>query len=338
MTDTDDVLISREGRLGRIVLNRPRAINALTHPMVVSIQTALDAWADDPEVATVVLTGAGDRGLCAGGDIVSIYRDAVAGSDGAIRFWQDEYVLNATIAEYPKPFVAIMDGIVLGGGIGLAAHASHRVVTETSSLGLPEVTIGFVPDVGGTWLLSRAPGELGTHLALTGGSATAGDAIALGLADSFVPRDQLPEVFAALQRGENVLSIEPPASTLDRGWIDDAYAGDDVGVILERLRAGGHDGVADTIGSKSPTSLALTLASLRRAADLNDLRAVLAQEFRVSSRVLRTHDLAEGIRAQVIDKDRTPHWQPATLAEVGSVDEFFAPLPGGEWVPPRGRA
>ena len=194
-----EVLFERRGQLGHVILNRPRAINALTHGMITAITAQLLAWRDEPSVATVLITGNGERGLCAGGDIVGLYRAATEGDpDSAARFWADEYRMNALIAEYPKPYVAIMDGIVLGGGIGIGAHGSHRIVTERSSLGLPEVGIGFVPDVGSTWLLSRAPGELGTHVALTAGSVGARTPILLGLADALVPSDRLDELVAAL--------------------------------------------------------------------------------------------------------------------------------------------
>ncbi|MBM4569359.1 enoyl-CoA hydratase/isomerase family protein, partial [Rhodococcus hoagii] len=193
-----EVLVERVGALGRITLNRPKAINALNHAMVRSMAAALLEWADDDAVDAVLLTGAGERGLCAGGDIVSIYHDARDGGSGSKDFWRDEYVLNAAIARYRKPYVAIMDGIVMGGGVGVSAHGNVRVVTERSTIGMPEVGIGFVPDVGGTYLLSRAPGELGTHVALTTARMSAGDAIACGFADHFVPSDRVGEFEQAL--------------------------------------------------------------------------------------------------------------------------------------------
>lgn len=332
------VLFERRGRLGVVTLNRPEAINALNHEMVIALQAQVDAWRADDTVQAVALTGAGERGLCAGGDIVSIYEDAKRGGTGSVGFWRDEYVLDATIARYPKPFVAIMDGIVLGGGIGLAAHASHRIVTEKSSVGLPETTIGFVPDVGGTYLLSRAPGEIGTHLALTAGSIDGPDAIAIGFADSFVPSHSIPELLAALEtrppeEAIAAFAVAPPASGLlaQREWVDAAYAGDDVETILERLDAVGTEPAAKAaaaIRRKSPTALHVTLAALRRARALPDLESVLDQEFRVSVRSLGWHDLAEGIRAQVIDKDRDPHWEPAGIADVdpATVSAMFEPL------------
>ena len=334
-----DTLVEVRGRLGLITLNRPRALNALTHGMVGTIRAALDVWALDDAVSTVAIVGAGDRGLCAGGDIVSLYRDATTGGGAAsAAFWRDEYRLNALIARYPKPFVAIMDGVVLGGGIGLSAHGSHRVVTERSKIGMPETAIGFVPDVGGTWLLSRAPGELGTHLALTAAIIGAGDAIAVGLADSFVASERLGSLVSALESANADEAIAahcdaPPSSKLiaERRWIDAAYAGDDVGTILERLRSthvAAAGTAAESIAAKSPTALAITLAALRRAAKLGSLEEVLAQEYRVSLRALRSPDFAEGVRAQVIDKDRSPRWSPRTGAEVDVdlVAASFAPL------------
>jgi enoyl-CoA hydratase len=333
-----ELVVERRGRVGHLLLNRPRAINALTIGMVRGIARALEEWRDDDRVTTVLLTGAGDRGLCAGGDIVSIYEDARSGGSASEGFWREEYRLNAAIAGYPKPYVAVQYGVVLGGGIGVSAHGSVRIVTETSGLGMPETGIGFVPDVGGTWLLSRAPGELGTHLALTGQPAGPADAIHLGLSDHFIARERLPEFADALET-EDVGAVvarfasKPPAGSLadDAGWIDAAYAGDGVAEIVGRLSHSEEPAAraaAETIGSRSPTALAVALAALRRARQLADLESVLDQEFRVSLRCLGEPDLAEGIRAQVIDKDRTPRWNPASIDNVdpAHVETFFAPL------------
>ncbi len=199
-TGTADVLLRTEGRAGFVTLNRPRALNALTHAMVLAVDEALTAWEHDPAVETVVIDGAGERGLCAGGDIRAIHDDARAGGTASAAFWRDEYRLNARIARYPKPYVALMDGIVMGGGVGISAHGSHRVVTERSRVAMPETGIGFVPDVGGTYLLGRAPGELGTHLALTGTPVGAADAILAGLADRYVPAAGLPALADDLTR------------------------------------------------------------------------------------------------------------------------------------------
>ncbi|MEU5420955.1 enoyl-CoA hydratase/isomerase family protein [Streptomyces sp. NPDC001407] len=330
MTSTDDdaVLLRRDGRAGRITLNRPRAINALTHDMVRHVDAALAAWERDDAVATVVTDGAGERGLCAGGDIRFIHDDARAGG-GAMAtraFWRDEYRLNARIAAFPKPYVALMDGLVMGGGVGVSAHGGVRVVTERSAIAMPETGIGFAPDVGGTFLLSRAPGELGTHLALTTARLDAGDAVRAGFADHFVPVARLADFAAALADTDPAEAVRAHAAPVPAGalaahqeWIDHCYAPDSVEEILARLRDSGvpeAKEAAEAIGSKSPTALKVTLAALRRARRLATLDEVLDQEYRVSCASLSDPDLVEGIRAQVVDKDRRPRWHPATLAEV----------------------
>lgn len=332
------VLLRRDGHAAHIVLNRPRAINALTHEMVGIITAALIEWEADDTVRTVVLTGAGERGLCAGGDIVALWQDARVGGTDAAAFWADEYRLNALIAGYPKPYVAIMDGIVLGGGIGLSAHAGDRVVTERSAIGMPETGIGFLPDVGGTFLLSRAPGETGTHLGLTAGSIGAGDAIAIGFADHYVPTDRIAALLDDLSVREAPVALaaaeEPaPDSPLAaaRSWIDEAYAGDDVLAILERLRALGTDEAtrtAATIEAKSPTSVRVTLRALRQAARMTSLPPALDLEYRLALRFHTSHDFVEGVRAQVVDKDRNPQWEPAHVDQVtdAAVAAFFEPL------------
>lgn len=337
-----EVVVERAGTLGRIVLNRPRAINALDHAMVQTIAATLLEWADDDSVHAVLLTGAGERGLCAGGDIVSIYHDAREGGSGSADFWRDEYVLNAAIERYRKPYVAIMDGIVMGGGVGVSAHGGVRIVTERSTIGMPEVGIGFVPDVGGTYLLSRAPGELGTHVALTTARMSAGDAIACGFADHFVPSDRLPEFEEALAGGsvkDAIARFARPAPDPElagqRSWIDAAYAADSVEEIVANLRDSGVPeaaAAAEQILGKSPTAAKVTLRALRRARELHTLEAVLDQEYRVSLACLQSHDLVEGIRAQVVERDRNPAWSPSTLEEVTAeqVDRFFEPLGDAE--------
>ncbi|MEV0675352.1 enoyl-CoA hydratase/isomerase family protein [Actinosynnema sp. NPDC050436] len=312
----EDVLIRVEGRLGRITLNRPKALNALDHAMVRAIDAALVEWADDDGVRAVVVDGAGERGLCAGGDIRPIHDDARGGGTGTLAFWADEYRMNARIARFPKPYTALMDGVVMGGGVGVSAHGSVRVVTERTKLAMPEVGIGLVPDVGGTYLLSRAPGELGTYAALTGAVLDAADAVHCGLADLVVPAERLD----ALRRGEPAAEHAVPAGTsrlaAQRSWIDACFSVDTVEEVLRRLAEHGEDATAKEIRAKSPTSLKVTLAALRRAKALPDLESVLEQEYRVSAACLRGHDLAEGIRAQIIDKDRNPQWRPATLSAV----------------------
>ncbi|MFF9730495.1 enoyl-CoA hydratase/isomerase family protein [Streptomyces albidoflavus] len=340
------VRVRVEGRVGRITLNRPRALNALNHAMVERIAEALDAWEHDPAVTTVVVEGAGERGLCAGGDVRAIREDALRGElDAPLAFWRDEYTLNARIARYPKPYVALMDGIVMGGGVGISAHGSVRVVTERSLVAMPETGIGFVPDVGGTYLLSRAPGELGTHLALTGRPVGAGDALLCGLADHYVPSAELPALVEALAQapeGEDaaatVARLAHPAPegelAAQRGWIDACWSAPTVEEALQRLQESGEPAAketAETVRGRSPLALKTTLAAVRRARALTSLEAVLDQEYRVSAHALAWPDLSEGVRAQVVDKDRAPKWVPATLDAVTdeAVAEAFVPLGEG---------
>ncbi|MER7699647.1 MULTISPECIES: enoyl-CoA hydratase/isomerase family protein [unclassified Streptomyces] len=352
MNDDRPVLLETRGACLHLTLNRPRALNALSHTMVRLLHEALDRAERDEAIDSVLLSGSGDRGLCAGGDIRALHDDARSSGRASLDFWRDEYRLNARIARFPKPYVALMDGIVMGGGVGVSAHAGIRVVTERSRVAMPETAIGFVPDVGGTRLLASAPGELGTHLALTGRSIGAADAVLCGLADRYVPARLLPALTEALGErsvpGASVegmsvggvverFAAEPPAGELaaQRGWIDACYAADTVEEIVRQLRESGvaeAEAAADELLTKAPLALKVTLAAVRRAARLDSLEAVLAQEFRVSSRAFEHPDFVEGVRARIIDKDNAPQWKPGSLAEVGDeeVARFFAPLGPGD--------
>lgn len=333
-----DVLVRVHDGIGHLTLNRPRAINALSHEMIGLMQSALDAWAHDLAVRVVVIDGAGERGLCAGGDIAAIYHDARAGGTASIDFWADEYRLDATIAGYAKPVVALMDGIVMGGGVGISTHASHRIVSEGSTIAMPEVGIGFVPDVGGLFVLARAPGQSGLHAALTGARLGPADAIYLAMADTLVPRARRAELLEGLASGDidgtiTRLAVSLPRSQLaaEQWWIDIAYAHDTIEDILRiaaSLPGEGAERARATLARSSPTSLKLTLRAFRAAATDRDLRSTLVRDLRMATRCLAGHDFLEGIRAQVIDKDRTPQWQPAALAEVSEkdVEAYFAPL------------
>ena len=337
MDENEDVLVKIDGSVGRITLNRPKAINSLTHPMVTRIGAALTAWQDDDAVACVIVDGAGERGLCAGGDVVAIYHSAKADGAEARQFWHDEYLVNAQIGRYPKPYVAIMDGITMGGGVGISAHGSVRIATDTTKMAMPEVGIGFIPDVGGTYLLARTPGLLGLHAALSGAPFTGADAIAMGFADHFVPHERLEAFLATATADGPVAAVaahaqEPPPSPLlaQRDWIDECYAGDTVPDILAALGDRGGDQAAkaaELISSRSPVALAVTLEAVRRAGTLTSLEDVLRQEFRTSCASLRSHDLVEGIRAQLIDKDRNPKWSPPSPEAVttADVEAYFAP-------------
>ena len=336
-TESDEILTCVDHGVGLITLNRPKAINSLTHTMVTALSKVLTEWERDDAVRAVVLSGAGERGLCAGGDVIAIYHSAKGDGVEARRFWYDEYLLDGQIGRYTKPYVALMDGIVMGGGVGVGAHARFRVVTETTKMAMPEVGIGFIPDVGGTYLLSRAPGLLGHHAALTGAPFSGADAIAMGFADHYVPHDKLADFTqTVIAEGPEAAvaahAIEPPASQLlaQRDWIDDCYAGETVADIVAALR--GHDAgpandAANLIATRSPISLAVALEAVRRAAKLDTLEDALRQEYRTSCGSLRSHDLVEGIRAQLVDKDRNPKWSPASLAAVTAedVEAYFAP-------------
>ena len=341
----DGVIVRTERAVGRLTLDRPRAINALDIGMVRRLRTALETWRGAVDVDTVVLDGAGERGFCAGGDVRSLVERIRAGEpDETLPFFREEYALNAAIAEYPVPVVAIADGVTMGGGIGLAGHAAIRVVTERSRLAMPETRIGFTPDVGGSLLLARAPGRLGEYLALTGDHMDAADAIHAGFADHLVPAERIDDFREALASradptgpAEIVLLFDetPGTSRLQvaRVWIDDAFAAPTVPEILARLDARSEADAATaaaTIRSLSPTAVTVALEAVRRARRLPGLRAALAQEYALVDWFVHTQpDLVEGVRAQLIDKDRAPKWRPGALDALpdGLVERAFAHVP-----------
>jgi enoyl-CoA hydratase len=336
-----DVLIRVEHGVGRITLNRPRALNALTLGMVQAIDAALHEWATDGAVRFVLLDGAGERGLCAGGDIRALY-DALLLGDMSVPevFFRDEYRMNAHIARFPKPYVALMDGIVMGGGIGVAAHGSHRIVTERSRLAMPETGIGFVPDVGGTFLLGHVPDQLGVHSALTSFQMGAADAILCGLADLCVQSRRLGELTEAVLACGTAEEIEaclrgfaapPPPGLLHdaRDWIADSYAHDSVEAIVHALRKRSEAAArqaADDIAGKSPTSLKITLRAVREARAHDRLETSLEQEYRLAMACMGRPDFREGVRAALVDKDRNPAWSPRHLEDVTTqmIDAIFA--------------
>jgi enoyl-CoA hydratase len=327
-----DVVVRAHGALRRITLNRPQALNAITLDMVATMTALLRAWADDPAVGAVLLDGAGGRAFAAGGDIRALY-DAAKSGDKKLpeKFWATEYQLDVLIARYPKPVIALMDGVVMGGGVGLSAHASHRVVTERSSVAMPEVAIGYFPDVGASFLLARAPGFVGTHVALTGSRLNGADAIYCGLADVYIETAQLaalPETLAYCRttdevgaRLRDISSVAPYGHLTDdrRMWIDSCYSANDIETIVQRL----HDakfGAAHVAGvlmlKGSPTSLKITLRNIRSALSFARVEQSFQQDYRVSLACVAGHDFIEGIRAAIVDKDRKPVWRPDTLAAV----------------------
>ena len=339
------VLVRTEGALGRLTLNRPEAINALDIGMIEILTETLNAWRDDTDVQIVLLDGAGDRGMCAGGDVRALHAQIVAGqAERTAEFFRAEYALNAMIAEYPKPVVAFADGITMGGGIGLAGHAAIRIVTERSKLAMPETRIGFTPDVGGTWLLGRAPGRFGEYFGLTGATMNGADAVYLGFADHVVPSAHLDALREALAfradptgPSEIVLLFdetpEPSALPASREWIEEAFSAPTVSEIVERLQAQGTTdaaATADLLEGLAPTGLTVTLDAVREAREMTGLRAALEGEYRRVLWFVNQHpDLVEGIRAQLVDKDRNPKWDPPTLAELGP----DAGAPARDYVP-----
>ena len=345
---SSEVRIRVEGRAGRITLDRPKALNTLTLGMVRAIWAALNAWKDDPAVALVILDGAGERGLCAGGDVRSLYDARAEGSGFARTFWREEYRLNALIHRYPKPFIALMDGIVMGGGIGLSAHAQGgtRIVTERSRIAFPETTIGLIPDVGGTWLLSRAPGQTGVYLALMGTPMIAADAIHTGFADHCVASASLPGMVDRLSAGS-----ETPAAILAKFAGDPGpsalagplaanlakfFAFDSVEAINAALDLDGTSEFAartrEALIARSPLALKATLEALRRARADTRLEQALTVEFRLCTHLYEAGEFIEGVRALIVDKDRAPKWSRPTLAAVtpAYIEALFAPFPATE--------
>lgn len=337
-------LVDRDGALGRIRLNRPRALNSLTLEMVRDIEAALDRFEHDPAIAAVLVTGEGERGLCAGGDIRAIYDAGKAGSELPATFWREEYRLNARIGRYAKPYVVVMDGIVMGGGVGISAYGSHRIVTERSRFAMPETGIGFFPDIGASWFLTRQNNELGTYVALAGEPLGAADVMLTGLADSFVSSDRLPALAKQLAglpagaTGEEIsvciqgFSATPPAGTLEahQQAIERLFAFKTVEEIFEALRRDGSafsENVLAVLSAKSPLSLKVTLRLLRLGRQTASLETCLEREFAATAAVLRSHDFYEGVRAAVIDKDRNPQWHPARLGDVteAQVAAYFQP-------------
>ena len=336
---TDDVIIRKAGDTGRITLNRPKALNALNQDMVDAMIDALTAWREDPEVKAVVVDGEGEKGFCAGGDIRMLTESGKAGDGRAWKFWRDEYRLNTLIAEYPKPYVALIDGVTMGGGVGISVHGEFRVAGDRTVFAMPETGIGFHPDVGGAFFLPRLAGEIGTWMGLTGARLKTADCIASGVATHYVPTERFGELIHALETdpldddGERIDQLldgfgAPSGNSelsLSLGLIDAAFAGDDPDAILKRLEDAGDDWSnkqASILKSKSPTSVAVTLAALRKGADL-EFRDVMVQDLRVSMRFLAEgSDFYEGVRAVLIDKDNAPDWGVRS----SDIEGYFKPL------------
>jgi enoyl-CoA hydratase/carnithine racemase len=344
-----DLIARREGAAGIIRLNRPKAINAVTLEMFRDIDKALDAFETDPAVAVILLEGAGERGLCAGGDIRALWESSKVKGDLGKILWREEYILNARIKKFPKPYVAFMDGIVMGGGVGLSAHASHRVVTEKTKLAMPEVGLGFFPDVGGTWLLAHAPGEIGTYFGLTGQTMNGPDAIHARFADAVVPSAKLPALREALTKvapGATPVDISKLIAGFSTGEtagpvaaqqakIDALFSHDRMEDIVVALQTDGSDfaqATLKTLNEKSPRGMVVTLELLRLARTARSLEECLVREYRAALEVFASDDFREGVRAAVIDKDRNPKWSPPRIEDVTPemVAPYFAEIGANE--------
>ncbi|MBR0951314.1 enoyl-CoA hydratase/isomerase family protein [Bradyrhizobium canariense] len=333
VVDEGDLVAQVEGSAGVIRLNRPKAINAVTLEMFRDIDKALDRFATEPAVAVIVLEGAGERGLCAGGDIRTLWESSKVNGDLGKILWREEYILNARIKKFPKPYVAFMDGIVMGGGVGLSAHASHRVVTDRTRLAMPEVGLGFFPDVGGTYLLSRSPGEIGSYFGLTGQTMNGPDAIHARFADAMVPAAKWPELRDALTKVRQGVTAAD-VSNLIKGFatgetagpvaakepaIDALFGFDRMEDILAALKRDGSEfalATLKTLNEKSPRGMVVTLKLLRLARTASSLEECLVREYRAALEVFRSDDFREGVRAAVIDKDRNPTWSPSRIEDV----------------------
>jgi len=346
---TAEVLAAIDGQVGHLSLNRPQAIHALTLSMVRAMTAALLGWRDDAAVQAVIIDHAAGRGFCAGGDIAFLRDSAL--NDGGVagrQFFFEEYRLNHLILTFPKPVIVVMDGITMGGGVGLAGPASIRIATEATRLAMPETGIGLFPDVGGGWYLSRLAGRLGQYLALTGARLDGADCLWAGLATHYLPQAALAEAKAAIcaSPGEAAailhrLAVAPPPAKIaeQAPQIDRLFASDRFEDILDALAADGGEWAAatlKTLGSKSPQTCKVALRQLRESLHHPDFAANMAMEYRIGSRVLLRPDFAEGVRAVIIDKDHAPRWNPPTPAAVTDdlLDAIFAPLPAAEeWTP-----
>ncbi len=345
---TDEILSKQNGRIGHLILNRPSALHALNLPMCEAMIAALQGWAGDDAVEAVIVDHSEGRGFCAGGDIRMLAESGAKDGKRARQFFHTEYRLNHLMFEYDKPIVAFMDGITMGGGVGISQPAQYRVATENTRFAMPETGIGLFPDVGGGWYLPRLEGRVGQFLALTGARIDGGECLALGLATHYLPSENLAEAKERIATNPDRisgilgdLSVTPPEAKIiehiDR--INRHFASDRYEDILEALESAESDWalqVRDTLGTKSLQTCKVALRQLKEGAEMPDFASQMRQEYRIGARVVQMHDFLEGVRAVIIDKDNAPQWNPATPQEVSDelIDSIFAPLPEGEeWTP-----
>ncbi|GAA6178985.1 enoyl-CoA hydratase/isomerase family protein [Shimia sp. NS0008-38b] len=333
-----DISIRKAGQTGRITFTRPKALNAMSYDMCIAIEGALDAWAADEDVKMIVIDAEGEKAFCAGGDIAELYETGTKGNFAYGRkFWADEYRMNAKLFEFPKPVASFMQGFTMGGGVGVGCHGSHRIVGKSSQIAMPEVGIGLVPDVGGSLILARAPGRLGEYLGLTAARLNAADAIYAGFADYFIPEDQWPALIAQLEETGNWELIDAAANTPEDSRlaaqqtdIDANFGGETLNDVLNALKHADSNfsaGALKKLGRNSPIAMGAALEIIHRVRQRDDIRFALDQEYRFTFRAMEQGDFLEGIRAQIIDKDRNPQWK-FNLEEVpaGIITKMVLPL------------
>ena len=340
-----NLIIAKQGAAGRATLNRPKALNAITHQMLLELETAMNTWAKDDTIKIAMIDATGDRAFCAGGDIVDLYAEGIKGSDEmARRFWRDEYRINAAIESYPKPYIAFMDGIVMGGGVGISAHGSHRIVTERTMFAMPECAIGIIPDVGGSLLLARMPGHCGEYAGLTGARLSGADCIYAGLADIYVESYKLDALKTALCDTGDPETIRqfastPPTSDLELNMNEinrlfNAATVTEIQTTLHNATSDFAKSAAKGLSRGAPLGVISALKIIRTAREDNDMALALRNEYRFVTNAVASGEFIEGVRAAVIDKDRNPAWKYPTLESVppiliGALDQ---PAPDGDFI------